>query len=69
MAPPHPRPRGQVVRVVAWRSTALEKADPQQLSKFILSEHPQTIALILAHLKPAKAAQLLNSCPRTCAWT
>src|SRR5262249_43692875 len=30
--------------------TSLEKADPQQLSKFILGEHPQTIALILAHL-------------------
>jgi flagellar motor switch protein FliG len=43
--------------------TALEKADPQQLSKFILSEHPQTIALILAHLKPAQASQLLYSLP------
>jgi flagellar motor switch protein FliG len=42
---------------------SLEKADPQQLSKFVLSEHPQTIALILAHLKPAQAAQLLNSLP------
>ena len=43
--------------------TALEKADPQQLSKFILTEHPQTIALILAHLKPAQASQLLYSLP------
>jgi flagellar motor switch protein FliG len=43
--------------------TCLEKADPQQLSKFILSEHPQTIALILAHLKPAQAALLLDSLP------
>jgi flagellar motor switch protein FliG len=43
--------------------TGLERADPQQLSKFILSEHPQTIALILAHLKPAQAAQLANSLP------
>lgn len=42
---------------------ALEKADPQQLSKFILTEHPQTIALILAHLKPAQASSLLNSLP------
>ena len=42
---------------------ALEKADPQQLSKFILTEHPQTIALILAHLKPAQASQLLYSLP------
>lgn len=43
--------------------TALEKADPQQLSKFILTEHPQTIALILAHLKPAQASSLVNSLP------
>ena len=41
----------------------LERADPQQLSKFVLSEHPQTIALMLAHLKPAQAAQLANSLP------
>jgi flagellar motor switch protein FliG len=45
--------------------TALEKADPQQLSKFVLPEHPQTIALILAHLKPAQAAQLLGLLPDT----
>jgi len=43
--------------------TALEKADPQQLSKFILAEHPQTIALILAHLKPAQASQLVGLLP------
>lgn len=43
--------------------TALERADPQQLSKFILTEHPQTIALILAHLKPPQASQLLSSLP------
>ncbi len=43
--------------------SSLERADPQQLSKFIMSEHPQTIALLLAHLKPAQAAQLANSLP------
>ncbi|MDP1569072.1 MAG: flagellar motor switch protein FliG [Vicinamibacterales bacterium] len=43
--------------------TALEKADPQQLSKFILSEHPQTIALILAHLQSNNAAQLITLLP------
>jgi flagellar motor switch protein FliG len=43
--------------------TAIEKADPQQLSKFILAEHPQTIALILAHLRPAQAAQLVGLLP------
>jgi flagellar motor switch protein FliG len=43
--------------------TSLQKADPQQLSKFVLGEHPQTIALILAHMKPGNAAQLIASLP------
>ena len=43
--------------------TTLEKTDPQQLSKFILGEHPQTIALILAHLNPSSAAQLVTLLP------
>jgi len=43
---------------------ALQKSDPQQLSKFIHSEHPQTIALILSHLNPSQAAGLLESLPR-----
>jgi len=42
---------------------ALEKADPQQLSRFIQNEHPQTIALILAHLDPTHSAELLGSLP------
>jgi flagellar motor switch protein FliG len=42
---------------------ALQKADPQQLAKFIHSEHPQTIALILSHLSPSQAAGLLFSLP------
>ena len=41
---------------------ALQKADPQ-LAKFIHSEHPQTIALILSHLNPPQAAGLLSSLP------
>jgi flagellar motor switch protein FliG len=42
---------------------SLQKADPAQLSKFIQNEHPQTIALVLAHLHPGQAAALLNSLP------
>jgi flagellar motor switch protein FliG len=42
---------------------AIQKADPQQLAKFIQSEHPQTIALILSHLSPSQAAGLLFSLP------
>ncbi len=41
----------------------LEKANPQQLSKFILAEHPQTIALILAHLNSGSAAQIITLLP------
>jgi flagellar motor switch protein FliG len=43
--------------------TSIEKADPEQLSKFILGEHPQTIALILAHLHPSNEAQLITLLP------
>jgi flagellar motor switch protein FliG len=42
---------------------ALQKADPQQLAKFIHSEHPQTIAFILSHLSSSQAAALLFSLP------
>lgn len=42
---------------------ALQKADPQQLAKFIHSEHPQTVALILSHLNSSQAAGLLFSLP------
>ncbi len=42
---------------------ALQKADPQQLAKFIHSEHPQTIALVLSHLSSSQAAGLLFSLP------
>jgi flagellar motor switch protein FliG len=41
----------------------LQKADPQQLAKFIHNEHPQTIALVLSHLSASQAAGLLVSLP------
>ena len=43
----------------------LKKVDPVQVSSFIQEEHPQTIALILAHLDPAAAAIILSSLPET----
>jgi len=42
---------------------SLQKADPAQLSRFIQNEHPQTIALVLAHLQSSQAAALLQSLP------
>ena len=41
----------------------LQKADPQQLAKFIQGEHPQTIALVLAHLTPKAARAVLMLLP------
>jgi flagellar motor switch protein FliG len=41
----------------------LQQADPQQLARFIHSEHPQTVALVLSHVSPAQAALLLSSLP------
>jgi flagellar motor switch protein FliG len=37
----------------------VQKMDPQQLSKFLENEHPQTVALVLAHLDPKKGSTLL----------
>ena len=42
---------------------AINRLNPMQLSQFIQNEHPQTIALILAHLTPSSSAELLESLP------
>lgn len=39
----------------------LQRTDPAQLGKLLDSEHPQTIALVLAHLDPRRAASVLDS--------
>ena len=43
----------------AGKLDSLQKADPQQLAKFLQGEHPQTIALIMAHLDAKQASALL----------
>lgn len=47
----------------AGQLESLQKADPQQLAKFLEGEHPQTIALILAHLDGKQASGLLMKLP------
>jgi flagellar motor switch protein FliG len=39
----------------------LQRTDPQQLGKLLDSEHPQTIALVLAHLDPKRASIVLDN--------
>ncbi len=38
----------------------LKQADPAQLANFLSKEHPQTIALIMSHLPPSQAADVLQ---------
>lgn len=42
---------------------SLRKVEPQQLVKFVEGEHPQTIALILAHLSVKSASSVLLLLP------
>lgn len=42
----------------------VRKADPGQLLNFIQGEHAQTIALILAYLKPSQSAAVLSVLPQ-----
>lgn len=39
----------------------LQRVDPQQLGKFLESEHPQTIAVVLAHLDPKRGSIVIDS--------
>ncbi len=42
----------------------LKRADPSQICSFIQDEHPQTIALVLAHLDPEVSAIILSGLPQ-----
>lgn len=42
----------------------VRKTDPSQLLNFIQKEHPQTIALILAYLKPQQASVVMAALPQ-----
>ncbi len=39
----------------------LQRTDPAQLGKLLDNEHPQTIALVLAHLDPKRASMMLDN--------
>jgi len=41
----------------------LQKVDSQNLITFLIDEHPQTIALVLSHLNPSQAAEIIRGIP------
>jgi len=53
----------RVAELSASKLDSLQNCDPQQLAKFLEGEHPQTIALILAHLDAKQASELLMRLP------
>jgi flagellar motor switch protein FliG len=53
----------QASEISGTKLDSLRKADPQQLAQFVEGEHPQTIALILAHLESKQASTLLMKLP------
>jgi flagellar motor switch protein FliG len=61
-----PRKAQQVLERIQSQLTSsaglhrLRNADPQQLGAMVRGEHPQTIALILAHLEPQHTAAVLK---------
>lgn len=42
---------------------SLEMVDAKSLSTFLVSEHPQTVSVILAHLEPEKKGEVLKRLP------
>lgn len=44
---------------------SLEMVDAKSLSNFLINEHPQTIAVILAHLEPEKRGEVLKRLPES----
>ena len=55
---------GQIVEVGSNNTLeSLELVDTRTLANFLINEHPQTIALIVAHLAPEKKVDVLKRLP------
>ena len=52
----------QTIRTTGFN--LLENVDPKQIVNFIQKEHPQTIALLLAHMEPKNAAPIVSALPQ-----
>jgi flagellar motor switch protein FliG len=64
-AKPWLRQLSEAAAMSASNLDSLQRADPQQLAKFLEEEHPQTIALTLAHLDAKQASELLIRLPES----
>lgn len=60
------RARGVMDRLASTRNNPFQffnEADPAQLASSFQNENPQLIALVLAYLRPEKAAAIINNLP------
>ena len=53
----------QATEASAGQLEALNRTEPKLLSSYLQEEHPQTIALVLAHLEAKHASQVLMNMP------
>jgi flagellar motor switch protein FliG len=64
-----PHRAGQILKRISGQITEhaglerLRKADPQQLANTLRNEHPQTMALVLAHLDQMQTGAILKEIP------
>ncbi len=56
---------GRSEEMSVTRLDALQKVDPQQLARFLEKEHPQTIALVMAHLDAKHGSELVVRLPES----
>jgi flagellar motor switch protein FliG len=56
-------PKQSSSRSEATDFSSLEDAEPERLANFLGCEHPQTIALVLAHLNSERASKVLEMLP------
>jgi flagellar motor switch protein FliG len=54
-----------IVNVGQRTLESLEIVDAKSLATFLVNEHPQTVAVILAHLEPEKKGEVLKRLPET----
>jgi flagellar motor switch protein FliG len=60
--PQEPEPEPEIVDEASTLK-ALQAIEPDQLVSMIIDEHPQTIALIIVHLKPESGSNVLSKLP------
>ncbi len=63
---PDPTPAPATAPTVTACFQQLEQADIDSLARLLQTEHPQTAAVVVAHLPPGRAAEVISRLPENC---